>query len=209
MPLIREHPLPDHLLEPRRGLSALFRAERMVDAPSSTPTHTVPEHISRVTDPAGVANHEEQLLSMSLVLIAAGVLTQAVPGGAFRRMSVPCLGLGNDASNDQDGSPEDGHQTGQQGTHRQRPRPGAAAIHLPDLDLTDSLVGEFDYLHLFVTTQDDMRHGFPKLKEHLRHGGMLWFPAQGRPTWLGPEHQDRHQDRLRLRLGREHLPAHR
>ncbi|MGH8914686.1 MAG: hypothetical protein ACRDZM_09255 [Acidimicrobiia bacterium] len=62
------------------------------------------------------------------------------------------------------------------------PAPAAAAIHLPDLDLADTLVGEFDYLHLFVTTQDDMRHGFPKLKEHLRHGGMLWvsWPKGGR-----------------------------
>lgn len=62
------------------------------------------------------------------------------------------------------------------------PAPAVAAILLPDMDLTDSLVGEFDYLHLFVTTQDGMRRSFPKLKEHLRHGGMLWvsWPKGGR-----------------------------
>jgi len=49
-----------------------------------------------------------------------------------------------------------------------------AAMALPDLESTDDLVGEFDYLHLFVTTQDAMRHGFPPLAGRLRRGGALW-----------------------------------
>lgn len=57
-----------------------------------------------------------------------------------------------------------------------------AAMELPDLDLTDELAGEFDYLHLFVTRRRQMRDDFSSLKEHLRPGGMLWvsWPKNGR-----------------------------
>ncbi|RNL87491.1 hypothetical protein [Halostreptopolyspora alba] len=53
---------------------------------------------------------------------------------------------------------------------------------LPELDVSGELDGEFDYLHLFVTTQDAMRRAFPELKEHLRRDGMMWvsWPKRGR-----------------------------
>ncbi|MGW0502463.1 hypothetical protein [Micromonospora sp. NPDC003241] len=62
------------------------------------------------------------------------------------------------------------------------PTSAVEALRLPELDVTDTLTGEFDYLHLFVTTQEEMRHRFPVLREHLRRGGMLWlsWPKGGR-----------------------------
>lgn len=55
-------------------------------------------------------------------------------------------------------------------------------MELPELDVPGQLDGEFDYLHLFATTQDAMRRAFPELKEHLRRGGMLWvsWPKKGK-----------------------------
>lgn len=54
------------------------------------------------------------------------------------------------------------------------PRSAVAAMNLPTLDLSDQLTGEFDYLHLFVTRQDQLRARFAALRDHLRSGGMLW-----------------------------------
>lgn len=48
------------------------------------------------------------------------------------------------------------------------------AINPPELEIVDDLAGDFDYLHLFVTRQDDLERGFPMLRDHLRPGGMLW-----------------------------------
>jgi hypothetical protein len=42
------------------------------------------------------------------------------------------------------------------------------------LDLKKNLTGKFDYIHLFVKSQDEMRKRFPKLMHHLQHPGMLW-----------------------------------
>ena len=45
----------------------------------------------------------------------------------------------------------------------------------PELDLgTLSWRGSFGYIHLFVTKQSAMERSFPKLKQHLRKGAMLW-----------------------------------
>ena len=62
------------------------------------------------------------------------------------------------------------------------PAAALSAIELPDLDVVDELQGEFDYLHYFAVTQDDMRLTFPTLKPHLRATGMLWisWPKGGR-----------------------------
>ena len=54
------------------------------------------------------------------------------------------------------------------------PRSAVATMNLPSLDLSDQLTGEFDYLHLFVTRQDELRARFAVLRDHLRPGGMLW-----------------------------------
>lgn len=62
------------------------------------------------------------------------------------------------------------------------PGDAAAAMQLPELDLVEELAGDFDYIHLFATTQDDLRRDFPRLREHLRRGGTLWvsWPKGGR-----------------------------
>lgn len=55
-------------------------------------------------------------------------------------------------------------------------------IHLPTLDLSTKLEKEFDYIHLFVKTQAEFIHHFPKLKPHLNTNGMLWvsWPKGGK-----------------------------
>ena len=62
------------------------------------------------------------------------------------------------------------------------PADAVAALELPPLDLTEDLDGEYDYLHLFVTRQDDMRAAFGPLRDRLRTGGRLWvsWPKGGR-----------------------------
>ncbi len=47
-------------------------------------------------------------------------------------------------------------------------------IQLPDLEIAPKLEGEFDYLHLFATSQAELDQVFPKLKTHLKPTGMLW-----------------------------------
>lgn len=47
-------------------------------------------------------------------------------------------------------------------------------MSLPTLEVASDLKGEFDYIHLFVKTQADFSERFPKLKKHLKSGGMLW-----------------------------------
>ena len=54
------------------------------------------------------------------------------------------------------------------------PETALAAMRLPELDLAEEPTGEFDYLHLFVVTQDAMREQFRGLRDRLRPRGMLW-----------------------------------
>jgi len=49
------------------------------------------------------------------------------------------------------------------------------AIELPELEVTEGLDGDFDYIHFFCITQAEMNATFPKLKAHLRASGMLWL----------------------------------
>lgn len=66
------------------------------------------------------------------------------------------------------------------------PEAAVAAMELPDLDLAeelaDELGGRLDYVHLFVTRQEQLRASFGSLRDHLRPGGMLWvsWPKGGR-----------------------------
>lgn len=55
-------------------------------------------------------------------------------------------------------------------------------IHLPCLDVSTTLEGEFDYIHLFVKTQTEFNNHFPKLKAHLKATGMVWvsWPKGGK-----------------------------
>ena len=48
------------------------------------------------------------------------------------------------------------------------------AISLPEMDLSENLIGEFDYIHLFIKHQSELEEIFPKLKSHLNLDGMLW-----------------------------------
>ena len=55
------------------------------------------------------------------------------------------------------------------------PQSALNAISLPGIDVATSLQGEFDYLHFFTKTQDEVDEIFPKLKQHLKPTGMLWL----------------------------------
>lgn len=48
------------------------------------------------------------------------------------------------------------------------------AIGLPHLELAKRLAGNFDYIHLFVKSQEEFNDIFPRLKAHLKPTGMLW-----------------------------------
>ncbi len=65
---------------------------------------------------------------------------------------------------------------------RDAPAATVEAMGLPELDLVETLAGEFDYLHLFVVRQRQMRDQFGELRDRLRPGGMLWvsWPKGGR-----------------------------
>ena len=49
------------------------------------------------------------------------------------------------------------------------------AIGLPELEVSEDLDGEFDYIHFFGVTQFEMQDIFPRLKHHLKTSGMLWL----------------------------------
>lgn len=61
------------------------------------------------------------------------------------------------------------------------PEEAIADIELPDLDIKTTLDGTFDYIHLFVTKQQEMHEQFAKLKNQLKKTGMLWvsWPKAG------------------------------
>jgi len=52
------------------------------------------------------------------------------------------------------------------------------AMKLPRLELSPKLVGSFDYLHVFVTTQDALENAFATMRPHLAKRGSLWV------SWL-------------------------
>lgn len=54
------------------------------------------------------------------------------------------------------------------------PPEAVQALALPDLEMASALTGEFDYLLLFTESQKDLNDQLPKLKAHLKPGGMLW-----------------------------------
>ncbi|WP_241989355.1 hypothetical protein [Cryobacterium serini] len=49
------------------------------------------------------------------------------------------------------------------------------AIGLPELEVSEDLEGDFDYIHFFSVTQSEMHDIFPTLKLHLKPSGMLWL----------------------------------
>ncbi|WP_164745244.1 hypothetical protein [Georgenia faecalis] len=62
------------------------------------------------------------------------------------------------------------------------PPDAVVAMELPALAVAEELTGAFDYLHLFVTRQEEMRAQFGGLRDHLGDGGVLWvsWPKGGR-----------------------------
>lgn len=54
------------------------------------------------------------------------------------------------------------------------PAEAVAAMDLPALELARKLTGKFDYIHLFVKSQEEFNDKFPRLKTHLKPTGMLW-----------------------------------
>lgn len=42
------------------------------------------------------------------------------------------------------------------------------------LELVTRLTGKFDYIHFFTKSQAEFNKRFPRLKTHLKPGGMLW-----------------------------------
>ncbi len=66
------------------------------------------------------------------------------------------------------------------------PTPALEAIELPELEISENLTGDFDYIHLFSSTRAEMNHTFPLLKACLRPSGMLWVSwPKGRPPGSG------------------------
>lgn len=55
------------------------------------------------------------------------------------------------------------------------PADALKVMDLPSLDVASRLTGEFDYIHCFVHSQEELHEKFPKLKAHLKQTGMLWI----------------------------------
>ena len=55
-------------------------------------------------------------------------------------------------------------------------------LSLPEVALKKKLQGAIDYIHLFVKNEAEFHEQFPKAKEHLKEGGMLWlsWPKAGK-----------------------------
>jgi hypothetical protein len=55
-------------------------------------------------------------------------------------------------------------------------------MKLPKIDIVKAVTGEFDYIHLFTTSQTEFNEYFPKLKSYLKSSGMLWvsWPKGGK-----------------------------
>jgi hypothetical protein len=55
------------------------------------------------------------------------------------------------------------------------PKEGMDVIGFPDIDIADKLTDDFDYIHLFVKNQAELKEKFPVLKANLKPNGMLWI----------------------------------
>lgn len=47
-------------------------------------------------------------------------------------------------------------------------------MELPEIEISKKMIGEFDYIHLFVKNESECKDQFPQLKHHLKLNGMLW-----------------------------------
>ncbi len=48
-------------------------------------------------------------------------------------------------------------------------------VESPLINLEQKLSGKFDYIHLFVKSQQEFLNEFPKVAKHLEKAGMLWL----------------------------------
>ena len=48
-------------------------------------------------------------------------------------------------------------------------------VESPLINLEPKLSGKFDYIHLFVKSQEEFLKKFPKVAKHLEKTGMLWL----------------------------------
>lgn len=55
------------------------------------------------------------------------------------------------------------------------PASAVEAIELPEVEVSEHLHGNFDYIHLFCVTRAEMDETLPKLKRHLKPSGSLWL----------------------------------
>lgn len=60
--------------------------------------------------------------------------------------------------------------------------PYGVQLHLPGVEMRQRLSGMFDFIHLFVVTEEEFHRDFPKAKQHLDAGGALWlsWPKSGK-----------------------------
>jgi hypothetical protein len=54
------------------------------------------------------------------------------------------------------------------------PSDAISEMNLPEINIAKRLIGEFDYIHLFVKNKSEYKDKFPGLKPHLKLTGMLW-----------------------------------
>jgi hypothetical protein len=54
------------------------------------------------------------------------------------------------------------------------PPTAVATLGMPRDTFLKRLSGKFDYIHLFVTKEDDLHERLPRLKRHLAQAGTLW-----------------------------------
>lgn len=75
-----------------------------------------------------------------------------------------------------------GIKTGIRGILIDAPEEAVAAIEIPDMDIADELEDDFDYIHLFVKNQSELKEKFPLLKARLKPTGMMWvsWPKGGK-----------------------------
>ena len=64
------------------------------------------------------------------------------------------------------------------------PEDAMAVIDVSKLKIGSSLKDEFNYIHLFCRTEEELSIKFPKLKPHVAPTGMLWvsWPKAGQLT---------------------------
>jgi hypothetical protein len=54
------------------------------------------------------------------------------------------------------------------------PADAISAIDAPELDISNKLAGQFDYINCFVVTQSDLDKQLAALQPHLAPSGKLW-----------------------------------